>query len=87
MKKTDNIYLIKPEYHDRVEVSHINENSDKTDWEINELKSEITTKAPIESPIFTGTPKIKLKENPEIIEDIITTSYVDNALEVENLDV
>lgn len=94
MKKTDNVYLQKttniqlnkPQYQNRVDVSHINENSDITDFEINALKSEMTTKAPIESPVFTGTPKIKkIQDDSEVIEDIITTGDLSNALEVEIL--
>lgn len=85
MKKTPNIFLNKPDREDRVKINDFNQNSDNLDVEISDLKATLSTKAPINSPDFIGTPTAPKLGDSTKREPLITTGYVLDALEVEKI--
>lgn len=82
MDYSKNYYMKKPDRDEIVRVGDINDNTDITDEELNEHDAMIKSKAPIESPDFTGSPKsrtVDIEHNDRIIA---TTAFVHNILEV-----
>ena len=86
MKKTLNYNYNMPDREDKVKVADLNQNAENIDIDLAKLNAMIRTKAPIDSPQFSGIPKApKPGEDKVIYEQIATTGYVGDALEVEVL--
>ena len=86
MKKTVNYNYNMPDREDRVKVKDLNQNAENIDTDLAKLDAVVRTKAPIDSPQFSGIPKApKPGEDKVIYEQIATVGYINDALEVEVL--
>lgn len=88
MEKTENLNFNLPQPEDRVKIDDLNQNTKGIDYELSRLEVISNSKAPIHSPKFSGEPVIqKVKENNEFKDEpILTSSDLEYALEVEDLD-
>lgn len=84
MKKTPTYNYNMPDRDDKVKIGDLNQNAQNIDIDLNKLDANVKTKAPIDSPTFSGTPKAP---NPTTnkTERIATDGYVKEALMVEKL--
>lgn len=86
MKKTPNYNYNMPDREDRVKIDDLNQNAENVDIDLAKLEATLKTKAPIDSPQFSGVPKApKPGETKTIYEQIATVGYIGDALEVEVL--
>ena len=86
MKKTNNYYYNKPDREDKVNIEHLNQNADNIDEDISGLKVTLGSKAPIESPKFSGEPMAPKPGEEHKLERICTMGVLEDALEVEVLE-
>lgn len=84
MKVTDNMKLRKPDSEDYVKVEDFNHNADLIDTNNENMKVVLNSKAPNNSPQFTGEPAIYDDEEKEY-KKIATEKYINNRLIVKEI--
>ena len=82
MKYTKKYALLKPEGKDYVLVDDFNKNSDKLDELLNQIDLNMSSKAPLKSPSFTGEPTAPTPDINDNSDKLATTKWVNEVLEV-----
>ena len=86
---TSNYHYNMPDRDEKVKVEILNQNTENIDTDLAALAAIVDSKAPINSPQFSGkvmAPKPGTESGEHLYEQVVTTGYVQDALEVENLD-
>lgn len=82
MQETANYKLKKLELTDFADITDLNSNADIVDMELKKLTDE---KAPLESPVLTGTPAAPTPVNETNLQQIVNIEYVKEALKTVDL--